>query len=136
MLVKKDRSSDKENIKILIVEDEILIALDIKYTVENLGFYTIGILSSGEEVIKKIPHLKPDFILMDIKLSGKMDGVYAAEKIYSQYHIPSIYISAYDGEKIYQQVRQKNQFYFINKPFSEHELSHIIRKTKERFGLV
>jgi len=136
MLVKKDRNSDKENIKVLIVEDEIVIAIDIKYTVENLGFYTIGILSSGEEVIKKISHLKPDFILMDIKLSGKMDGVYAAEKIYSQYHIPSIYISAYDGEKLDQQGRKKHQFYFINKPFSEHELFHTIRKTKDKFGFV
>ena len=123
--------SKKESV--LIVEDEIIIALDIKYTIENLGFFTSGIISSGEESIKKVANISPDFILMDIKLSGKIDGVRAAKRIYSEYSIPSIFITAYSDEKTLKRIKKNNMFYSISKPFSEYELSDTINKTRKKF---
>ncbi len=123
--------SKKESV--LIVEDEIIIALDIKYTIENLGYLASGIISSGEESIEQVPKIIPDFILMDIKLSGKIDGIYAAKKIYSKYHIPSIFITAYSDEKTLERINGDDLFYSIRKPFSEYELSDIIKKTREKF---
>ncbi len=123
--------SKKESV--LIVEDEIIIALDIKYTIENLGFFTSGIISSGEESIKKVPNISPDFILMDIKLSGKIDGVRAAKRIYSEYSIPSIFITAYSDEKTLKRIKKNNMFYSISKPFSEYEISDTINKTRKKF---
>lgn len=120
---------------VLIVEDEIIIALDIKFTVESMGFSISGILSSGEESIAKIPDICPDIILMDIKLSGQIDGICAAKKIYDQYNIPSIYLTAYNDEKSLKKMKERDLFYFIIKPFSEYELSDTIKRTQDKFGL-
>jgi CheY-like chemotaxis protein len=128
------KSGTKE-VSVLIVEDEIIIALDIKLTVENLGFSTSGIISSGEESIAKAPIICPDIILMDIKLSGKIDGICAAKKIYNKYNIPSIFLTAYNDKKTLSRINENMKFYSINKPFSEYELSDTIKRTREKFGL-
>ncbi|HZX09718.1 MAG TPA: response regulator, partial [Acidobacteriota bacterium] len=119
----------------LIVEDEIIIALDIKFTVENLGFSISGIFSSGEESIAKVPLISPDIILMDIKLNGKIDGRCAAIKIYNKYNIPSIFLTAYSDEKTLKRIHDDKLFYSISKPFSEYQISETIEKTREKFGL-
>jgi len=120
---------------ILIVEDEKIIALDLKLTVENMGFFISGIVSSGEESIAKVPLVFPDFILMDIKLSGKIDGIYAAQKIYNKYNIPSIFLTAYNDEKTLRRIHKNKLFFYISKPFSEYELSDTIKRTREKFDL-
>jgi len=125
--------SKKESV--LIVEDEIIIALDIKQTVESLGFFILGIISSGEKSIEEVPKICPDIILMDIKLSGKIDGVKAAKRIYSKYNIPSIFITAYSDEKTLERIKGNDMFYSISKPFSEYELSDTINKTIEKFRM-
>ncbi|MFO7980451.1 MAG: response regulator [Candidatus Aminicenantes bacterium] len=131
----KIKEIKNKKMNVLIVEDEIIIALDIKSTVENLGFSISGIFSSGEESIAKVPLMSPDIILMDIKLNGKIDGIYAAIKIYDKYNIPSIFLTAYNDEKTIKKMNKSDLFYSINKPFSEYELSDTIKKTQEKFGL-
>jgi len=72
---------------------------------------------------------------MDIKLKGKIDGIHAAERIYSKYHIPSIFITAYSDEKTLKRIQRNDLFYTISKPFSEYELSDTINKTRDKFSL-
>ncbi len=120
----------------LIVEDEIIIALDVKNILKSLGISISGIVSSGEESIKKVPQVRPHFILMDIKLNGKMDGIHAAEKIYYKYKIPSIFLTAYGDELTLKRIRETKLFYFITKPFSEYEITQSINKTRKKFDLI
>ena len=115
--------------RILVVEDENIIALDIKISLKNLGFCVCGIVSSGEESIEKVSALMPDLILMDIKLKGKINGIVAANEIYKNYKIPIVYLSAYGDDATIEKVRKSSEFGFVNKPFADFELEGIIKKT-------
>ena len=83
-----------ENIKILVVEAENIIALDIKNRLKSLGFTVLPLISSGEKAIEKAYEYKPDLILMDILLTEKINGIDAAKKIVKTLKIPVIYLTA------------------------------------------
>lgn len=114
---------------ILIVEDENIIAMDIRFMLENLGYKISGIVSSGEDSIKKASNMLPDLILMDIKLKGKIDGVSAANEIYKSLRIPIVYLTAYSGNATMDRAKETMHFGFISKPFEEKELQNIIEET-------
>jgi CheY-like chemotaxis protein len=80
--------------RILVVEDEKIIQLDIRYQLEELGFIVAGVASSGEEAVSKAAQLQPDLVLMDLRLKGAMDGFEAAQKIRSDRPVPILYLSA------------------------------------------
>jgi len=80
--------------RILITEDEQIVAEDLKMTLETMGYTVVGIASSGERAIELADGEKPDLILMDIMLAGKMDGIAAAHTIRSRHDIPVIYVTA------------------------------------------
>ena len=108
--------------KILVVEDESIVANDIKSSLENLGYTVPAIASSGEDAVNRIAELSLDLVLMDIKLKGDMDGIRAAEIIGGDYEIPVIFLTAYaDGETI-ERARKTAPFGFVLKPFEEREL--------------
>ena len=117
-----------ETPKILIVEDEAIIALDIQYTLENLGYRVPAVVSSGEESIEKASEIHPDLVLMDIKLSGDIDGISAAEQIYNRFRIPVVYLTAYSDEKMLEGMRRTMLFGYISKPFDEGVLKSTIEK--------
>ncbi|HID43340.1 MAG TPA: PAS domain S-box protein [Archaeoglobaceae archaeon] len=108
--------------KVLIVEDENIVAMDIKYTLKNLGYTVSGIASSGEEAIKLVEETSPDIVLMDIMLRGEMDGIQAAEIIRSRHYIPVIYLTAYSDSRTLQRAKVTEPFGYILKPFEEKEL--------------
>ena len=128
------------NVKILIVEDERITAEDMKKALNSVGFDVPAIVSSGEEAIKVAEELKPDLVLMDIKLEGEMDGIQAAEKIRSKLGIPIIYLTAYSDEKTVQRAKVtepsgfiiKQPYGFLRKPFEESELNTAIEITLYR----
>lgn len=109
-------------LKVLVVEDENIIAMDIQYTLRRFGFNVCGVVSTGEESIESAIRTNPDLILMDIKLRGKMDGIYAAKQIQSKFNIPVIYLTAYGDESTLNRVDRTKPFGYINKPFEETEL--------------
>lgn len=86
-----------EDIKILIVEDENIIALNIKKKLKSFGYSIPAIASTGEEALKLTEIILPDLILMDIMLKGEMNGVEAAEQIRKRFDIPIIYLTAYSA---------------------------------------
>lgn len=115
------------NLKILVVEDENIIAMDIQYTLRNLGYDVCGVASSGEESVQIASSMNPDLILMDIKLRGAMDGVSAAQKIQSRSNIPVLYLTAYGDENTLDRLDKTKPFGYIHKPFEENELQYKIR---------
>lgn len=107
---------------LLVVEDESIVAMDIKHRAEGLGYKVLGIASSGEEAIEKTNQYQPDLILMDIVLKGKMDGVEAAQVIREQFDIPVVYLTAYSDEKTLGRAKLTGPFGYIIKPFEDREL--------------
>lgn len=115
-----------ENIKIIVVEDESIVAEDIKRSLQNMGYIVPAIVSTGEDAIKKAGELMPDMILMDIVLRGEMNGIEAAGRIRSDLKIPVIYLTAYTDENILQQAKLTEPFGYIIKPFEDKELHSVI----------
>lgn len=111
---------------ILIVEDEFIIATDIRMSLEAMGYKVCAIVSSGEEAIARTEKEKPDLVLMDVVLKGKLDGVEAAEQIRFLFNIPIIYLTAYtDGNTVERAKRTEPSGYII-KPFNDRELNTAI----------
>jgi CheY-like chemotaxis protein len=109
-------------IRVMIVEDESIVAEDIRRTLIKLGYAVPAVVSSGEATIKKAGEHVPDLILMDIMLKGGMDGIEAAKQIRSKFNIPVVYLTAYADEKILERAKLTEPFGYIIKPFKEREL--------------
>ncbi len=108
--------------KIMIVEDERIVAMDIKSSLESLGYTVSAIASSGEAALKKVVETQPDLVLMDINLKGDMDGVQTAEQIRIHFSIPVIYLTAYADSKTLERAMITEPFGYILKPFEDTEL--------------
>ncbi len=120
--------------QIMVVEDERITAKDIESALESAGYGVAGLVFSGEDAVRKAGELRPDLVLMDIKLEGKMDGIEAATQIRERYDIPVIYLTAFSNAGIVQRAKMtepagyllKEQFGFLTKPFEESELNTTI----------
>lgn len=110
------------NEKILIVEDEGIVTLNIRKTLERLGYVVAGVATSGEVAITNATELRPDLVLMDIFLRGALDGIDAAEKIRTLLHIPVIYLTAHADGNTLQRAKLTEPFGYIVKPFRERDL--------------
>ncbi len=116
--------------KILVVEDERITAEDIKRSLEKVGYNVPAIVSTGEDAVKYSERYKPDLVLMDIVLEGKIDGIEAAETIKTKFDIPVIYLTAYSDKSTVERAKMthpsafilKEPFGFLHKPFEENEL--------------
>lgn len=106
-------------VKILIVEDESIVALALQEMIEQLGYNVVGNVLNGEEAIEKTMNLKPDLILMDIRLKGTIDGVETARKIRNKADIPIIYLTAYGDEETVHRAKKTDPSAYIIKPFNE-----------------
>jgi PAS domain S-box-containing protein/putative nucleotidyltransferase with HDIG domain len=126
-----------ENLRIMIVEDESLVARDIDNMATSLGYEVCGVASSGEEAVDMAARLRPDLILMDVIIKGSLDGISAAEKIWDNYRIPLIYVTAYADELTLKRAKITEAFGYILKPFDERELKVTIEMAfyKSRMGM-
>ncbi|MFA4876011.1 MAG: response regulator [Methanoregula sp.] len=113
-------------VAIFIVEDEAIVANDIKETLKSLGYTVPGIAKSGELALEKVPGIMPDLILMDIHLAGKMDGIEAAGKINVLYDIPVIYLTAYADKTLLDRAKVTEPYGYVIKPYDERELHSVI----------
>ncbi len=108
--------------KILIVEDEAVISADLQKQLEHAGYSVPAVVTSGEEAVKKARECKPDLLLIDIKLRGKIDGIEAASQIISQYNIPVIYLTAYADNEILKRAKITGPYGYLHKPVEKNEL--------------
>lgn len=113
--------------RILIVEDELLIAQSLAKKLHKLGYQIVDMVSSGAAAIEAALEKAPDLVLMDIVIKGDMDGIDTAEKIYRTYGLPVIYLTAYADEKTLQRAEKTGCYGYILKPFKERELNAMIR---------
>jgi len=108
--------------RIMIVEDERIVAEDIKEGLQNMGYAVTSIAKSGEMAIRMAEKDRPDLVLMDIVLKGKMDGIETAKQFRSRFDIPVVYMSAYSDDKILERAKLTEPFGYVIKPFREKEL--------------
>ncbi|MEG4032670.1 ATP-binding protein [Microcoleus sp. S36b_A4] len=114
-------------IKILIVEDELLIAKNLSPKLEKLGYQIADIVSSGADAIQRAHELRPDLILMDIVIKGDIDGIETAEIINQELDIPIIYTTAYADDETLQRAENTGSYGYLLKPFKEREMHATIK---------
>jgi len=122
-------------IKVLIVEDEVITALDIKISLEKLGFEVLSIEDTGKDVINKIKKLKPDLILMDIVLKGELDGIETTKLIKKRFDVPVVYLTAYSDKKTFERAKLTDPYGFIVKPAGIYELKCNIENAFYKYKL-
>lgn len=120
------QKKNKSLFNILLVEDEFIIAADISSTIKKLGYNVIDICSTALEAIDKAIHLKPDLVILDIRLKGDLTGIDAALKIKEKIDLPIIYLTANSDNITYQKARLTNPEAYILKPIDVKEFSHAI----------
>jgi PAS domain S-box-containing protein len=116
----------KKNPRVLIVEDERIVAIDLKITLERLGYDVIGTTGSGENAVEMAEDLQPDIILMDIRLEDKMDGIDAAKAIRKHSDIPVIFLTAYTDQETIDRAKLVGPYGYAVKPFEPRELKSAI----------
>jgi PAS domain S-box-containing protein len=108
--------------RILIVEDQRLIAADLENTLKKLGYVVVGNVPAGEDAIRKSDEARPELVLMDVRLRGEMDGIQAAEIIRDRFNVPVVYLTAYADEETILRAKKTTPFGYLVKPFNEREL--------------
>ncbi|WP_342303759.1 response regulator [Methanolobus sp. ZRKC5] len=111
-----------DNPKILVVEDENVVALELKKRLKKLGYQVSSVASSGKEAINKVEGFLPNLVIMDIRLKGDMDGIQAAQIIKEKFNIPVIYLTAHSDDETLKRAKQTEPYGYILKPFEEDDL--------------
>lgn len=124
-----------QDINIMIVEDESIVAEDIKYMLTSLGYNVTGIASTSETAIKKATADIPNLILMDIMLKGDIDGVSTAEMIQKDLHIPVVYLTAYTDDHTIERAKMTQPYGYIIKPFEKKELHTTIQIALYKYNM-
>jgi two-component system, cell cycle sensor histidine kinase and response regulator CckA len=122
----KKGSMSMARAQIMIVEDESIVAEDMKVMLEGFGYAVPAIAFSGEEAVQKALDLHPDLVLMDIVLRGHMSGMEAVERIREQVNIPVVYVTAYADDNTVRRAKLTEPFGYILKPFDARELQTAI----------
>ena len=112
--------------QMLVVEDEILIAESLRRKLMALGYGVAAIVASGEAAVRRAEEIQPDLVLMDIGLSGEMDGVDAAEQIRARFNIPVVYVTSYTDEATLDRTKVTDPWGYIVKPVETKELRSVI----------
>jgi CheY-like chemotaxis protein/DNA-binding PadR family transcriptional regulator len=123
--------------KILVVEDEAIILLQLEEILHAIGYTVTGLAASGEDAIEKARRLKPDLVLMDIVMPGRMNGIEAAKIITEELDIPVVFVTSYADDTIIEKAKSVKPYGYIIKPFNELVIKATIevalfRKTSEQ----
>ena len=108
--------------RVFIVEDEVLVARDIKSCLEKLGYQVIGTAARGDDAVTRVLGERPDLILMDINLKGDMDGIEAADRIRAEADLPIIFCTAYSNDETLARAKVTVPYGYVLKPFDNREL--------------
>lgn len=122
-------------LRVLIVEDEALIAEELRGRLVRLGFQVIATVDSAEEGIAIATEDNPDLVLMDIRLNGEKDGIQACREIRQRVDVPVVYLTAYSDAKTVERAKHTEHDGFILKPFHRHELQSTIAVALRRHTL-
>jgi len=123
------------NERILIVEDEAIVATDLEILIKTLGYQVVGVAATGEAAIRLTHEVSPDLVLMDIRLKGDMDGIDAAEHITATLNIPIVYLTAYADEKTLERAKTTMPYGYILKPFEEKSIRTTLELAFYKFNM-
>ncbi|HWE98924.1 MAG TPA: response regulator [Caulobacteraceae bacterium] len=118
--------------KIMVVEDERIVALNLKQRLIRLGYDVSAVVTSGAKALAAIAADPPDIVLMDIHIDGDIDGIETAARIPPDLHLPVVYLTAYSEEATLERARQTRPYGYLLKPFSERELHATMQMVLER----
>ncbi|OYD82106.1 ATP-binding protein [Azospirillum brasilense] len=113
--------------RILIVEDDRIVARDIQHQVSRMGHVVVGLSASGEEAVRLAGSHQPDLVLMDIRLEGEMDGIEAARRIRDAQRIPVVFLTAYANDDVVQRASLTEPFGYLLKPLEEPQMRTVIQ---------
>jgi DNA-binding LytR/AlgR family response regulator len=117
------------DIKILIVEDEMLIGAKISLFLTELGYEVTALLPRAEEALLHVVENRPDIALLDVRLKGEMDGIALAEILHAQHNIPVVFLTANSDDGTFNRAKAAKPFAFLTKPFRKAELQRAIELT-------
>ncbi|MBC7917265.1 MAG: response regulator [Rhodoferax sp.] len=112
--------------RILVVEDEAIVARDIQLQLVELGYEAVGHAARGDEAVELAGALRPNLVLMDIQLSGEMDGIAAAQIMRTQFGLPVVFLTAFAADDTLERAKLTEPYGYILKPFSERELRTVL----------
>jgi PAS domain S-box-containing protein len=118
--------------RILIVEDDAIVARDLKASLTKMGYFVTDIASSGEDALDMAALSRPDLVLMDIMFGGDLDGIETAQRLRDRFDIPVIYLTAYGDEATFARAKQTLPLAYVLKPFDAKELYLTIETSLER----
>lgn len=135
--------------RLLIVEDESIIAMELEFRLNDVGYEVLAIIPGGEAAIEAVGQLQPDLVLMDIHLEGEMDGISAADEIQKRFDIPIIFLTAHTDDVTLERAKTQTPYGYLVKPFQEkeldiaiqmalykHKMERKLRESEERLRLV
>jgi len=122
-------------IRILIVEDEAIVAEDLELAVTNIGYEVVGRAVSADAAVDKAVKLKPDLVLMDIVLRGEKNGIDASQEIKEKVDIPVIFLTAYSDVGLIDRAKSTEPYAFLVKPFQERQLLASIETALHKSGV-
>ncbi len=117
----------RRGVQVLVVEDEAIIAMDILGMLKKMGCAESEAVFSGEESVQRVAERRPDLVLMDIRLKGRMDGIQAGQQIFYKFDVPVVYLTAFGDEATIDRANGSARFGYLMKPFEENELRSTIR---------
>jgi len=112
--------------RIMIVEDESIVAHDIKKTLQLYGYEVLSIESSGESALERFSRDLPDLVLMDIMLKGQLDGIETSSQIHTLYGVPVIFLTSYSDDRLIEQAKKTEPFGYLIKPYQDRELKTVV----------
>ncbi len=115
-----------KEINILIVEDEPIIAADLRRSIQKMGYSVAGTVESGQEAIEKVRAGQPDLLLMDIQLEGDLDGIETVKIIQRDYSVPVIFLTSNTDSVTFNRAKPTAPYAFMSKPFRQADLKHSI----------
>jgi CheY-like chemotaxis protein len=113
-------------LRILIVEDEVIIAMGIQMELEMAGYEVCQIVATGEQAVACVASHHPDLVLMDNRLAGKMDGIEAARIILARHPLPIIFMTGYTAQEIMERAQELNPLGILTKPVRVFQLERLI----------
>ncbi len=117
-----------DKVQVLIVEDEAIISMLLRLTLDAMGYSVVAEVSSGEEAVQVAFRLRPDLVLMDVGLKGEMDGIHAAAQIRGQFDIPVVYITAYANGDTLERAEMTEPSGYLIKPFDSASLKAVVER--------
>lgn len=121
--------------KILIVEDEGIVAFNLQQRLQHMGYCITGLAESGAEGLALVSQERPDLVLMDIHIKGEMDGIELASALNRDFDLPIVYLTAYSEDATLERARGTRPYGYLIKPFSERELHATVQMALERHAV-